>query len=171
MRSTAALMASCCLTSDQPKRHGWQQGRRTTERADAVMQDHHARHATGRLPLAITSGRARERTVVVAQIEDLEALKNLDAIVAVDGIDALFIGRIDLTVALGAQSPDEPNVLDAIDVIIATARKAGKPIGMFAPRDPDVAGWAAKGVSLFLQGSDHAFLRAGAKAARAASGL
>ena len=47
-------------------------------------------------------------TIVIAQIEDPEALDEIDAIVAVDGIDALFIGRGDLAVALGAKSNDAP---------------------------------------------------------------
>jgi len=51
---------------------------------------------------------ADRMTTVVAQIEDPEALDQIDAIAATDGIDALFIGRGDLAVALGADSPDQP---------------------------------------------------------------
>ena len=43
--------------------------------------------------------------------------------------------------------------------------------GMFVPREADVAGWHGKGARIFLQGSDHGFLRAGARAARAACGI
>jgi 2-keto-3-deoxy-L-rhamnonate aldolase RhmA len=42
---------------------------------------------------------------------------------------------------------------------------------MFVPADKDVAQWREKGARLFLQGSDHIFLRAGARAARAAAGF
>lgn len=48
---------------------------------------------------------------VIAMIEDREAL---DAIVRVDGIDAIFVGRGDLAVALNAVSPEEFSVRDAV---------------------------------------------------------
>jgi 2-keto-3-deoxy-L-rhamnonate aldolase RhmA len=37
----------------------------------------------------------------------------------VPGIDALFVGRIDLTVSLGCESPDDPAVVAAVDRIVA----------------------------------------------------
>lgn len=112
-----------------------------------------------------------DRTVVVAQIEDLEALDCIAEIAAVDGIDALFIGRIDLTIALGCTSPDDSEVIAAIDKILATCVTSGKPIGMFTPRAIDVPEWRQKGASLFLLGSDHGFVRAGAQQLRIQSQL
>jgi 2-keto-3-deoxy-L-rhamnonate aldolase RhmA len=111
-----------------------------------------------------------ERTVVIAQIEDVEAVDAIDAIAAVRGLDALFIGRIDLTIALGETDPAAPAVLAAVERVLAAGLAAGVPVGMFVPRDSDVAQWRKKGARLFLQGSDHAFMRAGANAARAAAG-
>lgn len=111
------------------------------------------------------------RTCVIAQIEDVEALDEIDAIARVEGIDALFIGRIDLTIALGCASPDDPPVIAACDRIIAACSAAGRAVGMFTPRNADVPMWRAKGVSLFLLGSDHGFVRAAAKALRAETGI
>jgi 2-keto-3-deoxy-L-rhamnonate aldolase RhmA len=108
-------------------------------------------------------------STLIAQIEDIEALGEIDAIAAVDGIDALFIGRIDLTLALGCTSPDDPKVIAACDHIIASAVKAGRPVGLFTSRPSDAPSWQAKGATLFLLGSDHGFLRDGAKALRAAA--
>jgi staphyloferrin B biosynthesis citrate synthase len=110
-------------------------------------------------------------SVCVAQIEDIEALDNIDAIAAVHGIDALFIGRIDLTIALGCTSPDDAKVVTAVDAIIAAAIAAGRPVGLFTSRAQDAALWQAKGATLFLLGSDHSFIRDGAKAMRIAAGL
>jgi 2-keto-3-deoxy-L-rhamnonate aldolase RhmA len=107
-----------------------------------------------------------ERTVVIAQIEDVEALDEVDAIAAVPGIDMLFAGRMDLTVALGASSADAPEVITAVQKICDAARSAGRPLGMFVPRNSDVPQWRAAGATLFLQGSDHSFMRAGAISAR-----
>ena len=111
------------------------------------------------------------RTLVIAQIEDLEALDELEAIASVDGIDALFAGRIDLTVALGCKSPDDPEVIAAIEKILAACRASGKPAGMFTPRATDVPQWQKKGASFFLLGSDHGFVRAGAQQLRVQSQL
>ena len=41
------------------------------------------------------------QTTVIAMIEDAEAVDNIGAIVAVKGLDAIFIGRADLTLSLG----------------------------------------------------------------------
>lgn len=103
-------------------------------------------------------------TVVVAQIEDVTALEAIDEIAAVDGIDCLFVGRMDLTVALGAASANAPEVVDAVETICAAARKARRRIGMFVPDPAELARWRARGASLFLLASDQQFLTAGANA-------
>lgn len=111
------------------------------------------------------------RATVIAQIEDLEALDAIEAIAAIADVDMLFIGRIDLTVALGASDPDDPRVIAAVRHIISAAAAAGRPVGMFVPRNEDVQGWLSEGATLFLQGSDHAFMRTGGRAARLAAGF
>jgi 2-keto-3-deoxy-L-rhamnonate aldolase RhmA len=103
-----------------------------------------------------------ERTVVVAQIEDVEAVDDVEAIARVDGLDAVFLGRADLTVSYGATSQDDPRVVDAVERVCAAAVAAGKPVGMFLSRLEDVPYWRGKGATLFLLGSDHGFLMAGA---------
>lgn len=103
-----------------------------------------------------------ERTVVIAQIEDPEAIDAIDEIAAVDGIDALFVGRVDLTVAYGAESQDDPRVLAGVEAVCAAGLRHGRPVGMFLARIEDVPYWASRGASLFLLGSDHGFLLAGA---------
>ena len=125
----------------------------------------------GLVPLTDHLNASAGRTVVIAQIEDAEALDEIDAIAAVEGIDALFVGRIDLTISLGCTSPDDPRVVAAVDRIVAACRQAGRASGMFLSRAGDVAGWQAKGSSLFLLGSDHGFLRSGARGLRAEAGL
>ena len=122
-----------------------------------------------RIPQHLAS--SLENTVLIAQIEDVEAVERVREIAAVPGLDALFVGRIDLTIALGETDPDAPAVLAAVEQVLAAGKATGMPVGMFVPRDADVPSWAAKGASLFLQGSDHAFMTAGAKASRAAAGL
>ena len=103
-------------------------------------------------------------TTVVAQIEDAAAVDNIDAIAAVAGIDCLFIGRMDLTVSLGAASPKDAIVLDAVNRICDAGRRHNKAIGMFFPAGESVRAWRAKGASFFLLGSDQQFMLDGARA-------
>lgn len=101
---------------------------------------------------------------VIAQIEDLEALHEIDEIAAVEGIDALFIGRVDLTVAFGAENPDDKLVVEAVHNICQAGRHAKRRVGMFLTRPSDVRQWRKEGATLFLLSSDQDFLIKGAAA-------
>lgn len=101
---------------------------------------------------------------VIAQIEDAAALDNLDEIAAVDGIDCLFVGRMDLTVSLGARGPKDALVLDAVERICDAGRRHDKAVGMFFPAGESVREWRGKGASFFLLGSDQQFMLDGARA-------
>lgn len=108
-------------------------------------------------------------TIVIAQIEDPGAIEDIEAIAAVEGIDALFVGRVDLTVAYGVTSQDDPGVVAAVERVCAAGRAQGRPVGMFLARTSDISLWREKGASLFLLGSDHGFMLAGAAALMAAT--
>jgi 2-keto-3-deoxy-L-rhamnonate aldolase RhmA len=106
------------------------------------------------------------QTTVIAQIEDIEALEVVEDIAEVSGIDCLFIGRIDLTVAYGAESPNDPRVLAAVEKVCRVGRQAGKAVGMFVSDVSEAGKWMEEGASLFLLESDHAFLIKGARTLR-----
>ena len=114
---------------------------------------------------------ARAETAVILQIEDAEALDDLDAIAATPDVDALFVGRIDLTVALGETDPKSERVMAAVSRIVAACRAAGRRVGMFTPDLDETPLWREQGTSLFLLGSDHAFLRVGAADLRLKAGF
>ena len=103
-------------------------------------------------------------TVVVAQIEDPEALDEIDAIAAVDGVDSLFIGRGDLTAAFGDELKDPPAVRNAVERISAAAQKAGKSISVYVGNGTEAAWLKTLGASTFVLSSDQGFLRQGALA-------
>ena len=105
---------------------------------------------------------AAKDIAVVAQIEDVEALDEIEAIAQVEGIDALFIGRADLTISLGETNSDAPQVVAAVERICAAGRAAGRTVGMFLARPGDVPMWREKGASLFVLQSDQDFLLKGA---------
>jgi len=95
----------------------------------------------------------------IAMIEDPDALGCIDQILTVDGIDGIFLGRGDLTVALGAVSVDAPVVRAAVEHVAAAARAAGKPICAMAANTTDGAALQALGVTAFVVASDQGFLR------------
>ncbi len=103
-----------------------------------------------------------KHVTIIAQIEDIEGADDIEAIAAVDGIDALFIGRADLTISYTAETPDDAIVVDAVDRIVAAGKAAGRTTGMFLGRVGDVGMWREKGASLFILGSDHDFMLQGA---------
>jgi len=89
---------------------------------------------------------ANESTLVCAQIEDAEALVNLDEILAVEGIDVFFIGPSDLSQSMGFPgNPKAPAVAKAIDDALARIVAAGRTPGMPASTEA-VQGVLAKGV-------------------------
>jgi 4-hydroxy-2-oxoheptanedioate aldolase len=74
---------------------------------------------------------AQEELCVLVQVETREALDHLDAILAVDGIDGVFIGPADLSASLGYPGdPGHPEVRTAIDDAIRCIRAAGKAPGI-----------------------------------------
>ncbi len=79
---------------------------------------------------------ANQRTIVIVQIEHYKAVENLEGILKVKGIDAIFIGPADLSVSLGiACQWDHPLLIEKIREIIRKAKAAGMPVAM-AVDDP-----------------------------------
>ena len=76
---------------------------------------------------------ANDDVLVMPMIETAEALENLDAILQVPGIDAVYVGPSDLSLALGYKprlDQDEPAVVDALRRIVSTCKKYGVIAGL-----------------------------------------
>ncbi|WP_347312787.1 HpcH/HpaI aldolase family protein [Defluviimonas sp. SAOS-178_SWC] len=99
-----------------------------------------------------------ESSVIMLQIEDESALAHLDDIAAIEDADLLFVGPADLSQSMGVGFPS-PNLDAAIERIVEAGRKAGRAIGLFVGDASAIPAWHAKGVSLFVCGSDQALLR------------
>jgi 4-hydroxy-2-oxoheptanedioate aldolase len=90
--------------------------------------------------------RANDEICVIVQIETRLALQNLEAIAAIDGVDALFIGPSDLAAAFGHLGNNaHPEVRAAIEDAFARIRKAGKAPGILAPIEADARHWLSLG--------------------------
>ena len=69
-------------------------------------------------------------TLVCVQIEEGEAVRNVDEIVQVEGVDVFFVGPSDLSQSLGYPGrPDAPVVREAMDSVFATVAAVGKVSG------------------------------------------
>lgn len=101
---------------------------------------------------------------VIAMIEDPPAIDAIGAIAAVDGIDAFFIGRGDLTVAYQADSQSAPPVRAAVEAITDAAAAAGRRVFVMSGTPEDAADLAGRGATGFIMASDQGFLRQGAAA-------
>ena len=98
-------------------------------------------------------------------IEDIAALDEIEDIAAVEGIDAFFIGRGDLTAAIDAPSMTSPETHRLVDPIMAAARKAGMPVIMLSPDRDDAVAMARLGASAYMVSSDQGLLKQAARQA------
>lgn len=110
---------------------------------------------------------ANTDTLALAMIETREALNNVETIAAADGIDGLFVGPFDLSVALSKGAVLDPLSKDvemAFDLILAAAKKAGKFAGLYCSNAERALEGQKRGFRLLAIGSDMSFVRAGAAA-------
>lgn len=92
---------------------------------------------------------ALERTLVIPQIEDAEALPNVRAIAGLDGVDALFIGPADLSMSLGQPgNPGHPDVVKAIDGAVSDIKSTGRKPMIFTKSADEVAAMRKRGIDI-----------------------
>jgi len=108
----------------------------------------------GSAPLAEHVAREDERVTVIAQIEDRSAVDQIDEIVGVPGIDAVFIGPADLAVAYGRPSPVDPEVVAVVDRLAARLTARAFPWGRFVSTVP-----SGRAAGFHVIGSDQSALR------------
>jgi 2-dehydro-3-deoxyglucarate aldolase/4-hydroxy-2-oxoheptanedioate aldolase len=99
-------------------------------------------------PVAEALAAANARTTVICLIETAEGAENVDAIAAVKGVDALWVGHFDLSVSLGIPGEfSHPKFAAAMDRIMAAAQKHGKSLGRLVPGTD-------QGIAFYKQGFD-----------------
>ena len=109
---------------------------------------------------------ANANTLVFAMIETKQALDNLDAICAVEGIDAVYVGPSDLSLSLGCRpvfDDVDPPVAQAIDHILARAHAHGLKAGVHNGRSDVARARIAKGFDFVTVSSDARILMAGSQ--------
>jgi 2-keto-3-deoxy-L-rhamnonate aldolase RhmA len=108
-----------------------------------------------------------EQVHLTIMLESAEAFRNLDAIVATPGIDAVTLGPSDLAQELGVfGTPDQGRVIDEHRLrLIETASRHGKEVAMLVQTLDEAERWIEAGARIIAYSSDVAVLRSGFAAA------
>jgi 4-hydroxy-2-oxoheptanedioate aldolase len=100
-----------------------------------------------------------QKKLLIAMIESTEALRNLDEILEVEGIDVFFVGPGDLSQSMGYSPGVKPGerrpaaVVEAVDATLARIRAAGKTAGTLVVKH-DAAHLVAAGAQLLYYHAD-----------------
>jgi 2-keto-3-deoxy-L-rhamnonate aldolase RhmA len=102
---------------------------------------------------------ADKNLLIILQIETAEAVKNVEEILSVDGVDAFFVGPADLSASLGFLGKwDHPRAIEATQNVLRAGKKLGVPGGIHA-MNLDIAIQHAKdGFQFIALSSDYGFL-------------
>lgn len=114
---------------------------------------------------------ANETIVTFAMIETARALDNLDDILSVEGLDAIYIGPSDLSLALGCRpvfDDVDPKAQQAIDHVLDRAKAHGVVAGIHNGHANGALARIAKGFQFTTVSSDARLMAAGAQQALAA---
>ena len=106
-----------------------------------------------------------DELLIACQIESATAVANIDAILAVEGIDLMFIGPFDLSATVGQMGNlKHPEVAALIERAEAAIRAAGRPMGTVPHPGMSYLDMFERGYQFVNAGSDVARLRDGAVA-------
>jgi 2-keto-3-deoxy-L-rhamnonate aldolase RhmA len=105
----------------------------------------------------------KKNLVCIIQIETQEILNSLDAVAAIEEIDVLFVGPMDLSIVLGVfGQPDHPRFVDALKATADAAAKQGKAAGILLQKPEEFKKYYELGFRFIACGSDSSFVRHGA---------
>jgi 2-keto-3-deoxy-L-rhamnonate aldolase RhmA len=114
--------------------------------------------ASGQLPSDATRSYVEKRNqnvVVIIGIESAPAVDNLESILDVPGIDAIFIGPNDLSVSMGIPDQyDHPRYVEAVQHVISATQRRGIPAGPHCFDEPMLIDWLEKGARFVLFSAD-----------------
>lgn len=107
------------------------------------------------MPLSEYLAQADDSILLLMQCETKEAVDNLEDILAVDGVDAIIVGPMDLSASIGKMGQlTDPEVMALFNTIIAKCKKAGKPFGVSIGVNYDlVKFWVNNGASFASMGT------------------
>jgi 4-hydroxy-2-oxoheptanedioate aldolase len=106
----------------------------------------------------------KDNVLGVVQIETLESLNHLDEIANIDGVDVLFVGPADMSLALGVfRQFDHPRYVETLEKVRDAAAKAGKATGTLLRHAGEYEKYYKLGYRMIGCGADSVFVLQGAK--------
>jgi 2-dehydro-3-deoxyglucarate aldolase/4-hydroxy-2-oxoheptanedioate aldolase len=111
------------------------------------------------IDLDVAVGQAADRTIVGVIVETTSAVEHIHEIVAVEGLDLVWLGVNDLCARLGLSDPNDPAVTGAVDHVIATCQRAGIAIGGLATTASDAVDLVDRGARLLVVDVDVRLMR------------
>jgi 4-hydroxy-2-oxoheptanedioate aldolase len=106
----------------------------------------------------------KENLVCIVQVETEKILDSLDSVAATDGIDVLFVGPTDLSIALNVYgNPGHPRFINAIRATADAARKEGKAAGILLQKPEEFGKYYEFGFRFIACGSDSGFVQGSAR--------
>src|SRR5713101_2882001 len=108
---------------------------------------------------------ANETIIIVAQIEHIEAVRNLDEILAVPGLTSITVGPNDLAGSMGLMGqPNHPDVVKVIETIVDKTRQTNVWASVSVGGAPEYfAGWVKRGAQWLPLSGDIAYILSGAR--------
>ncbi|MBB5167834.1 HpcH/HpaI aldolase/citrate lyase family protein [Mycobacterium sp. AZCC_0083] len=111
--------------------------------------------------------RVNDEIAVIAMIEHVDALDDLDGIVSTDDLTAVFVGTADLAVSMGyLHDLANPAVTQAVMRIATVCLEQQMPFGVFTGNEEAAATWITRGAQIVTMGSDLQYLDAGVASTR-----
>ncbi len=102
-----------------------------------------------------------DNITVLVQIESQKGLENVETIAKVEGVDGLFIGPSDLSVALGHfGNPMHPEVQEAMQHIVDVGKATNTAVGILAPVEEHARKYLEMGISFVSVGADLGIFKA-----------
>lgn len=104
---------------------------------------------------------ANDEIAMVMQIEHKDAIVNLEGILAVDGVDGVFIGPLDLSGSMGITGQmKHPNMVAALDTYRKLSQNAGKSFGLHIvrPDETNIREAIEQGYTLIALGLDNVII-------------
>jgi 2-keto-3-deoxy-L-rhamnonate aldolase RhmA len=99
--------------------------------------------------------KANNSLLTVVQLETAKSVENAPDIAAVEGVDVLFIGPLDLSVSLGVtDNYEHPDFVEAMDHVARACKQHGKAAGILVPTLDYLDSWISKGFTFLVVGSD-----------------
>lgn len=115
-------------------------------------------------PLASYMASANRNTVIFAQIETRQGVRNASEILGTDGVDGVFVGPNDLAGDCGVPGEiDAPIVGQCIASVVKSAKQTGKYSGIITGDIELIKTWRAQGMSVFSCNSEIGMLMNAAK--------